>query len=541
MLRTTRCIKITTFFALAVLLAAPLYAAPANGGVADVLLGTTQVDWVPVNNSSALTLVVSGPEGVVERSFEAGDTPSFDLTALTGNLDGSYSWQLTAAPELSAESRRLMAEARANGTTFVPGDLPPRDELVQSGHFRVVGGAIVQPDVGPEPELAIDTGGDTVGVVSDAVQFMAEAAQTIATDLIVQGSLCVGVDCTSSESFGFDTIRLKENNLRIKFQDTSNSGSFPTTDWQITINGSNNGDPSYYRVEDVTNNKRPFTIEANTPNNTLYVDSTGRVGIGTDLPVVEAHIQDGDTPTLRLQQDGSSGFAQQIWDVAGNETNFFVRDVTNASKLPFRIKPGAPDSSVFIAANGDVGVGTDSPAYDLHITDSGASVQDLLSLDATNATAQTVRMRLANAANTWFTGVTSLGNLTFNAASQSGIEAFITEDGDMTITGTLTTGGTECNTGCDLVFAPDYELPSIDEHAEAMFANRYLPSVGPTAEGEPFNLTEMTGGMLNELEKAHIYISQLHDRLGEKESQLSSVQEQLEELRAAVDALRTQE
>jgi len=42
----------------------------------------------------------------------------------------------------------------------------------------------------------------------------ATADQVIADDLIVQGSTCVGLDCVNNESFGFDTLRLKENNTR---------------------------------------------------------------------------------------------------------------------------------------------------------------------------------------------------------------------------------------------------------------------------------------------------------------------------------------
>ena len=60
-------------------------------------------------------------------------------------------------------------------------------------------------------------------------------------DLIVDGSACIGFDCVNGESFGFDTIRLKENNLRIKFDDTSVAASFPRTDWQLTANASANG------------------------------------------------------------------------------------------------------------------------------------------------------------------------------------------------------------------------------------------------------------------------------------------------------------
>ena len=72
----------------------------------------------------------------------------------------------------------------------------------------------------------------------------------------------------------------------------------------------------------------------------------GRVGLGTSVPYVELHIVDGDTPTVRLDQDGSAGWTAQRWDVAGNETNFFIRDATNGSRLPFRIFPGAPSNSL---------------------------------------------------------------------------------------------------------------------------------------------------------------------------------------------------
>ena len=58
--------------------------------------------------------------------------------------------------------------------------------------------------------------------------------------------------------------------------------------------------------------------------------------MGTSTPVVELHIVNGDSPTVRLEQDGSSGFTPQTWDMAGNETNWFVRDATNG--FPFALQ-----------------------------------------------------------------------------------------------------------------------------------------------------------------------------------------------------------
>jgi hypothetical protein len=180
--------------------------------------------------------------------------------------------------------------------------------------------------------------------------------QVFIDDLIVVGSACIGQDCNNGESFGFDTFRMKENNLRMHFQDTSTSASFPTNDWRFIFNDSSNGGSNYFAVEDSNTARQIFRVDAGAPANSLRVDSQGDVGIGNSSPVVELHMTDGDTPTMRMEQNGSSGFTPQTWDLAGNETNFFIRDVTNGSKLPFRIRPGAPSSSIDIAASGSVGI-----------------------------------------------------------------------------------------------------------------------------------------------------------------------------------------
>ena len=98
-----------------------------------------------------------------------------------------------------------------------------------------------------------------------------------------------------------------------------------------------------------------------------------RTGIKTANPVVDVHIIEGNTPTVRLEQDGSDGFTAQTYDIAANEANFFIRDVTNGSSLFFRAKPGAPEDSIFIAADGDIGLGTDAPQGQLHVRNSDGS------------------------------------------------------------------------------------------------------------------------------------------------------------------------
>jgi hypothetical protein len=199
----------------------------------------------------------------------------------------------------------------------------------------------------------------------------APAQQVFPSDVLIQGSLCTGFDCAPPVSFGFDTIILRENNLRILFDDTSTAAGFPNNKWRLTANDSASGGASHFTIEDATAARQVFRANAGARANSLVIGSNGRVGFGTATPVLVAHALLGDTPGMRLEQDGSSGFTPQTWDVSGNEANFFVRDVTGGSRLPFRIRPGAPTSSLDISASGNVGIGTASPQENVHVTSSG--------------------------------------------------------------------------------------------------------------------------------------------------------------------------
>ena len=216
------------------------------------------------------------------------------------------------------------------------------------------------------------------GLSLGAVLLMATSASAhfigVGGNNSIDGSLCVGNDCVAEEAFGFDTIRLKENNLRLHFQDTSSSASFPPNDWRIIINDSTNGGASYFGVEDSSAGRIPFRVSAGARNHALFVDSQGDVGIGTSTPATDIDIKIGDSPTVRLQQDGTSGFTPQSWDLAGNETNFFVRDVTNGSTLPFKVFPSAPSDSLTIeGTTGDIGMGTRSPGAALPVLAGGSA------------------------------------------------------------------------------------------------------------------------------------------------------------------------
>jgi hypothetical protein len=362
-----------------------------DGKLATVTGGGSSVRWdVAVSNAGA-SLIISAPDGrVFAREFRAGGSPEFSLTdrQLERLPDGVYSYELRLRPVLSSAEREALKAARGR-------DDDPEAEragrrrsavplMVQSGSFSILNGVIVVGGAMEEQRRSARSTGQVQPAAflsrnpvtrlgNHRFSSNARPDDVIADDLIVQGSACVGLDCVNGEVFGFDTIRLKENNTRIQFDDTSTAAGFPTNNWQIRANSSAAGGASFLAFLDqgATGNSETgtilFEVDAGAPANSLKVGSNGKVGLRTATPVLDLHITTSDTPAQRLEQTNAGGFTAQTWDIAGNEANFFVRDVTGGSRLPFRIRPGAPTSSIDISATGDVGIGTASPLAKLHV------------------------------------------------------------------------------------------------------------------------------------------------------------------------------
>ncbi|QIB65359.1 hypothetical protein [Kineobactrum salinum] len=269
------------------------------------------------------------------------------------------------------------------------------------------------------------------GLAMALISSAALADDVTADDLIVQGSFCVGFDCVSNAAFGFDTILLRENNTRIRFDDTSTSGSFPKTDWQLTANDSANGGRERFSIEDVSENLEIFTITGGAPAYSLYVGDSGDVGIGTDAPQRALHVRKDNSPTLRLEQSGDGGFTPATWDIR------------------------ADDGALHVALNG---------------------IQRL-SLDA---------------------------------------------DGNLTVSGSVTTTGVTEAEVPDYVFADNYPLMPLRELGNFVSRNRHLPEV-PSAgiiARDGMDLSDLQLRLLRKVEELTLYTLQ-------QQKQIESLQEQL--------------
>ena len=351
---------------------------------------------IPYSNA---TLTISGPDGTVyRREFAGGTVPSLSLFDKTGAAlgNGQYTYELRFTTVQMRDPKQRLAVALDEGVMDENGRTSRArlsvQSAVQSGSFALQNGTLYvgneteptsrrisstnSPEKNPQQQRSpgILSGNTVNRLRNHRLSLFSMPDQVIADDLIVQGSACVGLDCVINESFSFDTIRLKENNTRISFNDTSTGAGFPTNDWTIRANSSSSGGASFLAFVDRGGSENGdevgtivFEVDAGAPANALKVNSSGKVGIRTGTPVLDVHVAASDSPAHRFEQTNAGGFTAQTWDVAGNEANFFVRDVTGGSRLPFRIRPGAPTSSIDINSSGQVGIGTASPSTKLEV------------------------------------------------------------------------------------------------------------------------------------------------------------------------------
>jgi len=86
----------------------------------------------------------------------------------------------------------------------------------------------------------------------------------------------------------------------------------------------------------------------------------------------------------------------------------------------------------------------------------------------------------------------------------------------------------------DYVFEPTYSLESIEDHAAFMWGNKHLPAVGERKVDEQgrevIEIGARLRALLEELEKAHIYIADLNGKVSERDEKLVKLERQNAEL-----------
>ncbi len=165
------------------------------------------------------------------------------------------------------------------------------------------------------------------------------------------------INPAAASNFNVETYLANSNaNLRL---------IIPGQNWALQTRGDLAG---AFVFRDATNSKSPFAVEPNTPDNTLYVDSLGTVGLGTS------------TPQWRLQIASSSASATFRPQLTLSDTRLATLDHWSFANINGTLYLATSSATTFasstvaaltVDASGNLGIGSTTPSFKLSVLGSG--------------------------------------------------------------------------------------------------------------------------------------------------------------------------
>lgn len=243
------------------------------------------------------------------------------------------------------------------------------------------------------------------------------------------------------------------------------------------------------------------------PECAVYVDNDGNVGVGTTQPVALLDVRGP------IYLEGSSG------DVNG-DGSININDVLAISNVLNGTTTPTPAVLAGADVNGDGKVSLDDIGVVILIWQGASKLAAVQSIGGKYGMPYPDTFQVG-------ADVEILGTLEVDepvTIGSYGSEASLTVFGPIYQRYNLI--------HADYVFAPDYELESIEEHADYMWREKHLKAVpGHQVDEAGLEVLEVGAhrrGILEELEKAHIYIAQLNEKI----KQQANERAELAELRA---------
>jgi hypothetical protein len=261
------------------------------------------------------------------------------------------------------------------------------------------------------------------------------------------------------------------------------------------------------------------------------VVSGGNVGIGTSSPAGKLHVKVGsnlDVVTyapasasgisdfatggvgwsFARPSDGALAHAIYTYNTAaGTKNNLAISARSDIVFTAGNSGPAAAPERLRITENGNVGIGTTSPGYKLHVAGSNPQIvvqstsgtADLWGIHSDNTTQ---RWSLVNNTSGYGEVMTVLrnGNVGIGATSPSY---------KLQVTGSVRAGSfiSDTTTYADFVFKPGYELPALSDVEEHIKAHGHLPGIPSEAEAraEGIDLAAMQVKLLQKIEELTLH------------------------------------
>ncbi|MEM8484848.1 MAG: ABC transporter C-terminal domain-containing protein [Bacteroidota bacterium] len=314
----------------------------------------------------------------------------------------------------------------------------------------------------------------------------------------------------------------------------------------------------------------------NGSTNRMTILDGGNVGIGTSSPAALLHLN-ASSPRLRLESNASSilGSAELEFISAGTSSdnpngmpgewtikmysNSYAHDFAqNELSLQFTpINSGNPTRAMHFEQNGSVGIGSEmdlrgeldinaeNRSIHFHVKDfnTEAPLVDLfrtswIEFRHEGNTRSMIQSFEDDGSLRFWTGGSPGSPIPTLTMSGSNVGIGMTNPGEtldvagnirsfggdvITAVGSFIAGSRELRVP-DYVFSESYQLESIEAHAAFMWSEGHLPAVTSEKalkENDLYDMAERREQILEELEKAHIYIEQLNNRIKTLEKRLA--------------------